>query len=42
MNIELALQDSTNEININLDALRELGDFELSLVGGGDVVVVGL
>lgn len=42
MKIELALQESANEININLETLRELGDVELSLVGGGDVVVVGL
>lgn len=42
MNIELNLADNTIEINLAAEALRDLGDVELALVGGGDVVVVGL
>jgi hypothetical protein len=42
MNIEISSQDIANEIEFDTQALRDLGEIELCLVGGGDVVVVGL
>ena len=33
--------NTTAEINLNQDALRDLLDSEIMLIGGGDVVVNG-
>jgi hypothetical protein len=42
MNIELTTQEISQELDFDAQSLRDLGDVELCLVGGGDVVVVGL
>jgi hypothetical protein len=42
MNAQIATVDVSNEELVQIESLRDLGDVELCLVGGGDVVVVGL
>jgi hypothetical protein len=42
MSTLFATVEISNEEAAQIESLRDLGDVELCLVGGGDVVVVGL
>jgi hypothetical protein len=41
MNATLELQNQANEITIDEQLLRDLGDLEIVMVGGGDGVFLG-